>query len=65
MWQVVCAGDLVEPSQLSQIKFMTPPHNRPPKANRISSGTETPVGFYVRRASTEAHVLPVTRLPRQ
>ena len=40
MWRVVCAGDLVEPSQLSQIKFMTiSPQNRPPKSKELT-GTE-------------------------
>ena len=34
--RVVCTDDLVEPSQLSQIKFMTiPPQNRPPNPKSL------------------------------
>ena len=58
--EVVCTGERVEPSQLPQIKFMTLPP-RIDHQNRISSGTETPVGFYTRRSSTGVYVLPVTR----
>ena len=60
-------NERVNPSQLSQIKFMT----LPCESNwqiRLDPGTGAPVGFYVRRLSTgvytkiEIHLEPVDLL---